>query len=123
MGVVTSDPASVESVLAWANRLQSQAQYLIVQNATSPHADFSYWDSAEQAIRFREALWPVVIRMELRLAELENPARQHGIRLGQVATRQNAINELKRASIVMRAESYRRRLFSEFDQAKEMFLP
>src|SRR5260370_27071204 len=31
VGVVTSDPASVESVLAWANRLQSRAQYLIVQ--------------------------------------------------------------------------------------------
>ena len=102
---------------------RSRAQYLIVQNATSPQADFSYWDSAEQAIRFREALSPIVIRMEFRLAELENPARQHGIRLGQVATRQNAINELKRASIVMRAESYRRRLFSEFDRAKEMFLP
>ena len=123
VGVVTPDAASVESVLAWANRLQERAQYLIVQNATSPQADFSYWESAEQAIRFREALSPIVIRMEFRLAELENPARQHGIRLGQVATRQNAINELKRASIVMRAESYRRRLFSEFDRAKEMFLP
>jgi hypothetical protein len=50
-------------------------------------------------------------------------ARQHGVRLGQVATRQNSVDELKRASIVMRAESYRRRLFSEFDRAKEMFLP
>jgi hypothetical protein len=123
VGVVTPDPASVESVLAWANRLQDRTQYLIVQNATSPQADFSYWDSAEQAIRFREALSPSVIRMEFRLAELENPARQHGVRLGQVATRQNAVNELKRASIVMRAESYRRRLFSEFDRAKEIFLP
>jgi MinD-like ATPase involved in chromosome partitioning or flagellar assembly len=123
VGVVTSDPASVESVLAWANRLQSRAQYLIVQNATSPQSDFSYWDSAEQAIRFREALSPTVMRMEFRLAELENPARQHGVRLGQVATRQNSINELKRASIVMRAESYRRRLFSEFERAKEIFLP
>jgi MinD-like ATPase involved in chromosome partitioning or flagellar assembly len=123
VGVVTPDPASVESVLAWANRLQERAQYVVVQNATSPQSDFGYWDSAEQAIRFREALSPIVIRMEFRLAELENPARQHGIRLGQVATRQNAINELKRASIVMRAESYRRRLFSEFDRAKEMFLP
>jgi hypothetical protein len=37
-----------------------------------------------------------------------------GIRLGQVATRQNAINELKCASIEIRAESCRRRLFSEF---------
>lgn len=63
------------------------------------------------------------VRMEFRLAELENPARQHGVRLGQVATRQNSVDELKRASIVMRAESYRRRLFSEFDRAKEMFLP
>jgi hypothetical protein len=62
VGVVTPDPASVESVLAWANRLQDRAQYLIVQNATSPQADFSYWDSAEQAIRFREALSPIVIR-------------------------------------------------------------
>jgi hypothetical protein len=123
VGVVTPDPASVESVLAWANRLQEQTQYLIVQNATSPQADFIYWESAQQAIRFREALSPIVIRMEFRLAELENPARQHGVRLGHVATRRNAINELKRASIVMRAESYRRRLFSEFDRAREGFLP
>jgi hypothetical protein len=42
VGVVTPDPASVESVLAWANRLQERTQYLIVQNATSPQADFSY---------------------------------------------------------------------------------
>jgi len=123
VGVVTPDPASVESVLAWANRLQERAQYVVVQNATSPQSDFSYWNSAEQAIHFREALSPTVIRMDFRLAELENPARQHGIRLGQVTTRQNTVTELKRASIVMRAESYRRRLFSEFDRAKEMFLP
>ncbi len=58
-GQVASDPASVESVLAWANRLQDQVQYLIVQNATSPQADLSYWESAEQAIRFREALSPI----------------------------------------------------------------
>jgi hypothetical protein len=123
VGVITPDPASVESVLAWANRLQDRVQYAVVQNATSPQSNFSYWDSAEQAIRFRDSLSPNVVRMEFRLAELENPARQHGVRLGQVATRQNSVDELKRASIVMRAESYRRRLFSEFDRAKEMFLP
>lgn len=106
-----------------ANRLQDRVQYVVVQNATGPQPNFSYWDSAEQAMRFRESLSPTVVRMEFRLAELENPARQHGVRLGQVATRQNSVEELKRASIVMRAESYRRRLFSEFDRAKEMFLP
>jgi MinD-like ATPase involved in chromosome partitioning or flagellar assembly len=123
VGVITPDPASVESVLAWANRLQDRVQYVVVQNATSPQSTFGYWDSAEQAMRFRESLSPTVVRMEFRLAELENPARQYGVRLGQVATRRNSVDELKRASIVMRAESYRRRLFSEFDRAKEMFLP
>ena len=73
VGIVTPDPASVESVLAWANRLQERAQYVVVQNATSPQSDFSYWDSAEQAIRFREALWPVVIRMEFRLGRTRKP--------------------------------------------------
>ena len=90
VGVITPDPASVESVLAWANRLQDRVQYVVVQNATSPQSNFSYWDSAEQPIRFRESLSPTVVRMEFCLAELENPARQHGVRLGQVAGPQKA---------------------------------
>ena len=120
--------ASVAALLASSlDFLQGTFEKIHLQRLVNQHAlqqsDFSYWDSAEQAIHFREALSPTVIRMDFRLAELENPARQHGIRLGQVATRQNTVPELKRASIVMRAESYRRRLFSEFDRAKEMFLP
>src|ERR1019366_12219 len=90
--------------LPWALSRQTRQ---VLRVSSRGQTDCRYWDSAEQAIRFREALSPTVIRMEFRLAELENPARQHGIRLGQVATRQNSINELKRASIVMRAESYR----------------
>src|SRR5690242_18852108 len=43
IGIVTSDPASVESVLSWANRLQSRVDYLIVENAAVPHADMTYW--------------------------------------------------------------------------------
>jgi hypothetical protein len=38
---------------------------------------------------------------DFRRAELKYPAGQHGIRLGQVGTRQNAINELKRVAIEM----------------------
>jgi hypothetical protein len=39
----------------------------------------------------------------LRLAELENPVRQHGIKLGDVADRKASVDGLKRASLVMRA--------------------
>jgi MinD-like ATPase involved in chromosome partitioning or flagellar assembly len=123
VGIVTPDPASVESVLAWANRLQDRVQYVIVENATSALADFTYWHSTKQANQFRQAFGPAILQMEFRLAELENPLRQHGIQLGQVANRKTVVDELKRASLVMRAQSYRRRLFSEFDRTREAFLP
>lgn len=123
VGIVTPDPASVESVLAWANRLQDRVEYVIVENATSALADFTYWRSTKQADQFRQAFAPAILEVEFRLAELENPLRQHGIQLGQVADRKALVDELKRASLVMRAQSYRRRLFSEFDRAREAFLP
>ncbi len=123
VGIVTPDPASVESVLAWANRLQDRVEYVIVENATSALADFTYWRSTKQANQFRQVFTPAILQMEFRLAELENPLRQHGIQLGQVADRKTVVDELKRASLVMRAQSYRRRLFSEFDRAREAFLP
>ncbi len=61
--------------------------------------------------------------MDFRLAELENPARQHGVTLGEVAERKSGVEELTKASLVMRAQSYRRRLFAELDQAKAVLLP
>jgi hypothetical protein len=108
---------------SWASRLQEKVEYVVVENATSSPADFTYWRSTKQALRFREAFSPEILQMEFRLAELENPLRQHGIQLGQVADRKATVEELKRASLVMRAQSYRRRLFSEFDRAKQVFLP
>lgn len=123
VGIVTPDPASAESILAWANRLQERVEYVIVKNATSALSDFAYWRSTKQASKFREVFAPTILQMEFRLAELENPLRQHGIQLGQVADRKAVVDELKRASLVMRAQSYRRRLFSEFDRAREAFLP
>ena len=58
IGVVTSDPASVESVLSWAARLQDRVRYLIVENCITDRTDFTYWDESEQARRFREVLKP-----------------------------------------------------------------
>lgn len=123
VGVVTPDPASVESVLAWASHLQDRVEYVIVENAASALSDFTYWQDTKQAQQFREVFAPQVLQMEFRLAELENPVRQHGVKLGDVAERKTAVSELKRASLVMRAQSYRRRLFAEFDRTREAFLP
>jgi len=123
IGVVTSDPASVESVLAWASRLQRRTAYLIVENAISVHTDFTYWRESEQAQHFQKMFAPAVICMVYRLPDLENAVRNYGVTLGQVAARETTAPELLKASLVMRAQSYRRRMFTEFDRVKELLLP
>jgi MinD-like ATPase involved in chromosome partitioning or flagellar assembly len=123
IGVVTADPASVESVLAWAAQLQNKVAYLIIENCVAEHTDFKYWNDSEQARQFKLAFKPAVIRMDYRLPDLENAARNHGLTLGAIAARRTDAPELQKASLVMRAQSYRRRMFSEFGKAKELLLP
>ena len=123
IGIVTPDPASVESILSWAARLQDRVSYLVVENATTHQADFPYWRDSKQADQFRSVFHQVVLSMEFRLPDLENPARQHGVTLGQVVERRLKVPELQRASLVIRAQSYRRRLFEEIEKAKGLLLP
>ena len=123
IGVVTADPASVESVLAWAARLQKRVAYLIVENSVAEHTDFKYWHESDQAQQFQKIFEPVVIHMDYRLPDLENASRNHGVTLGQIAGRTTNAPELQKASFVMRAQSYRRRMFAEFDRVKELLLP
>ena len=123
VGIVTPDPASVESVLSWASRLQDRVSYLIVENANMPQADFAYWRDSEQAQQFREVFTPKILTMKFRLPELENPARQHGATLGQILSRSIQVPELQKTSLVMRANTYRRLLFQELETAKDLLLP
>ena len=74
VGVITPDPASVESVLAWANRLQDRVQYVVVQNATAHSQTSATGIRPSRRFDFGNRLSPTVVRMEFRLAELENPA-------------------------------------------------
>jgi len=41
----------------------------------------------------------------------------------KIAGRTTNALELQKASFVMRAQSYRRRMFAEFDKVKELLLP
>ena len=75
IGVVTADPASVESVLSWAAQLQNRVTYLIVENSIAEYTDFTYWNESEQAQQFKKVFDPAVIRMDYRLPDLENAAR------------------------------------------------
>lgn len=123
IGVVTSDPASVDSVLHWASALQDRVSYVIVENNLTEHTDFSNWLQNERAEEFRQRFNPAIIRLDYRLADLENATRNHGVRLGEVARRTASVPELQKASLVMRAQSARRRMFAEFDKVKALLLP
>src|SRR5260370_10464529 len=87
VGVITADPDSVESVLAWASRLGNRTAYLIIENSITEHTDFRYWRESEQALWFQQTYSPSVLRMDYRLSVLENATRNHGVTLGAVAGR------------------------------------
>ena len=106
-----------------ASRLGNRTEYLVVENSTTEHTDFRYWRATEQAMQFQQNYAPAVIHLDYRLPALENAARNHGATLGAVSRRATDSPELRKASLVMRAQSYRRRMFGEFDRVKELLLP
>jgi hypothetical protein len=123
IGLVTPDPASVASVLAWAGFLQKRVDYLIVKNSISNPSDFGYWETDAHADEFRRVFEPGVISMEYRLPEIEHEARNHGVTMQAVASRQTNVAALNRTASVWRAQAYRRNLFAEFDRVKDLLLP
>ena len=103
--------------------MRNRTAYLIVENSITEHTDFRYWRETDQALLFQQTYSPAVVQMDFRLPVLENATRNHGVTLGAVAARQTSAPELRQSSLVMRAQSYRRRLFAEFDKVQELLLP
>src|ERR1700683_1795056 len=67
-GLVPSTPASVESVLAWAARLQNRVSYVVVLNKQEDDASaFTYWEQTAEAVKFRKLFKPEIIQMDSRL--------------------------------------------------------
>lgn len=122
IGMVTPDPASVDSVLKWADVLQDRTDYLIVKNAINNPSDFSIWEKAERAERFRATCQPQVIEMEYRVPSFESAARNYGVTIAQVAARKTEVEDLQKAATVIRAQAYRRHIYAELDRVKDLLL-
>ena len=123
VGVITSDPASVESVLTWADRLQRRVSYLIVENQADDRGNFTYWRESAQARAFQETFQPAVMQMAYRLPHLEAAMRNHGVTLTEVVKHQTTVPELQLSKAIIRAEGYRERMFEQFEKVKELLLP
>jgi MinD-like ATPase involved in chromosome partitioning or flagellar assembly len=122
IGLVTPDPASVSSILAWGKFLQNRVEYLIVKNSISDPADFGCWENDSEAEAFRRVAQPKVISMEYRIPEIEHEIREHGLTLQAVAERKTDVPALKLTASVWRAQAYRRNLFAELDRVKGLLL-
>jgi len=123
VGVVTSDPASVESVLSWADRLQRRVAYMIIESETDAHATFTYWRDSARVRAFQHVFSPAIMQMAYRLPHLETAMRNHGVTLTQVVDRQTTVPELQLSKAVLRAHAYRARLFDQFESVKDALLP
>ena len=122
VSVITPDPSSVESVLRWGFELQRQVDYLIVKNTLTYPADFSHWERNPKADQFRRFFAPQEIEVEYRVPPFEHLMRHFGVTVGQAADRKVDNPELQQASVVLRAQAYRRHLFAELDRVKGLLL-
>jgi MinD-like ATPase involved in chromosome partitioning or flagellar assembly len=123
VGVITPDPASVESVLTWASNLEDHVQYLIIENSNTSNPDFTYWHNSKQAQAFRTTFNPTVIPMEFRLPELERIARQYGVTLGAIGSKSASIANQLQIAHVIRAQRYTHRFAAQLNQAEALLLP
>jgi hypothetical protein len=122
VSIITPDPPSVESVLRWASELQRRVEYLIVKNALTYPPDFSHWEQNPKAEQFRQFFRPQEIEVEYRVEPFESLLRRFGATVSQAAGRKVDIRELHQASVVLRAQAYRRHLFAELDRVKGCLL-
>jgi hypothetical protein len=102
--------------------LQRRVEYLIVKNALTYPADFSHWERNPKAAQFRQFFAPQEIEVEHRSSPFEHLMRHFGVTVGQAADREVDIRELQQASVVLRAQAYRRHLFAELDRVKGLLL-
>lgn len=123
IGMITPDPATVDSVIKWANALQDRTDYLIVKNAVNNPSNFDVWENAKLAEQFRQSLHPEVIEVEYHMPSVELPSRNHGLTMEQVASRNHDVVELNQFASVIRAQAYRRHIYAEFDRVKRILLP
>jgi len=121
VGVVTYDPATVESVLRWASHLDDRVDYLLVKNSLREGAGFPGLE-LEPAARFLKTFRPSVVEMSLRVAEYEQAARLHGLTPGVVADGKVDVPELRSLGVKIRAATYRRNLENQLAEYGDVLL-
>ncbi len=132
VGVITSSPDSVGSVLRWVDFLGKQVQYLIVKNlkdsdASRVEADsipFPEYDRTKQALEFRKRYKPAEVLMRGLDPEYQCELEKFNLTIRDVLARRPGVPDLLTPLIVRsKLRNYQASLYAQFDAVKELLLP
>jgi MinD-like ATPase involved in chromosome partitioning or flagellar assembly len=123
IGVVTKDPGSVESVLAWAYHLGDRVRYLIVLNELIRGTGFDAWTGAEPVKAFADHLKPIVIGLQNRNPDFEDMLRGNALTLERVIRKDHSVDWFKSLTRIIQARRYQQEAHEGFEAAAEILLP
>jgi hypothetical protein len=132
IGVITSSPDSVSSVLRWVDFLGKQVQYLIVKNLKDSDASrigaesvaFPEYDQTKQALEFRKRYKPAEILMRGLDPEYQGELERVNMTIRDVLARRPDAPELLTPLIVRaKLRNYQAALFEQFAAHKNLLLP
>ena len=124
IGVLTSEVATAETVINWANALKNRTEYLIVRNHRNGD-DFSSLESSETGQRFLKASKAPIIDMEGRIEDIQRELDKRGLSLRKAlnAPAEVAGPLLSRAITKMRLRGYQIRIEEQFRKVIDTLLP
>jgi hypothetical protein len=121
-GVITANPASVETVFRWATGLKERVEYLIVRNLKDGE-EIEAFDSSEEGEIFQQVFVPEVVTFEARLPELQNSLENHGATISSILSSPVPIGELTKTAAKIRLRGYRNRCFAQLDSVRDLLVP
>ncbi len=119
VGVLDGDIGSLKGILEWGeNTARYDIQWLIVLNENgNPGEKFTYWELAEEAIKFRERFKPAIVRLKSRNPDFQNLLRNYGAKMSDVISeafpKGHALNQF---NYILRAEGLQKHFNDQLER-------
>ena len=132
IGVITSSPDSVSSLLRWVDALGDRVRWIVVKSLKDSDAagldpasiPFPEYDSTVQGIEFQKKYVPKHIIMPGLDSEYQSALERHNLTIRDVLARHPDVPE-SLSSLLVRARlrRYQEGLYEQFDRLKKILLP
>lgn len=132
VGVVTSSPDSVSSLLRWVDFLGKRVKYLVVRNLKDSDAwekapesvELPEYDKTKQALEFRKLYRPATIVLPAMDPEYQSELERLNLTVRDVLAK-HPNTPLSLNSLIVRSKlrNFQGRIYQAFEELKELLLP